>query len=224
VYRAGIDRLSAAALPGDDARPRASGQLSPDEDFLSLVDAVHACRACPAMTGRTRVLGPANGALKAMVLFVAEAPGRLGADRLAVPLKGDRTGDNFEVLLAETGWSRADVFISNAVLCNPRDTGGRNRPPRPSEVRNCADHLKRLIAVLEPALVVTLGAVALRAASLLDQHGLVLSKHVGHHARWFGRVLVPLYHPSARALMQRPLREQAADYRALRELVDAWPL
>ena len=40
-----------------------------------------ACRVCPRMEGRRRVLGAGNGPLDARVLFVAEAPGRLGDDR-----------------------------------------------------------------------------------------------------------------------------------------------
>lgn len=205
----------------DAAFRRSSSRLSRSATFGALVRDVEACRACPAMLGRTRVLGAANGSLDARVLFVAEAPGRLGADRLGVPLQGDRTGDNFESLLKCTGWTREEVFISNAVLCNPRDEGGRNRPPRTREVGNCADHLQRLIAVLDPEFVVTLGAVALRAASLLEPHGLVLSDGVGRHVRWFGRVLVPLYHPGPRALIRRPLPRQQRDYRALRRLVEA---
>ena len=47
------------------------------------------------MEGRTRALGQGNGPLDARVLFVAEAPGRLGADRTGVPLSGDQTGRNF---------------------------------------------------------------------------------------------------------------------------------
>lgn len=171
------------------------------------------------MVGRTRVLSDANGQLGARVLFVAEAPGRLGADRSGIPLSGDRTGKNFDDLLAGAGWTRRELFISNAVLCNPRDAVGRNRPPRIDEVRNCAGHLERLIAILDPAFVVTLGAVALRAAGLLEPHACVLATQVGAPIAWYGRVLVPLYHPGPRALIRRSLKAQADDYRRVRALV-----
>lgn len=173
------------------------------------------------MIGRTRVLTDANGSLEARVLFVAEAPGRLGADRLGIPLCGDRTGDNFELLLASTGWAREDVFISNAVLCNPRDELGRNRPPQTDEVGKCARHLARLIAVVDPAYVVTLGVVALRAAAMLADHPCTLARDVGRATEWYGRVLVPLYHPGPRALIHRPLAEQKRDYRRLGRLISA---
>ncbi len=171
------------------------------------------------MVGRMRVLTEANGSIDARVLFIAEAPGRLGADRVGVPLCGDRTGDNFEELLAATGWTRNDVFISNAVLCNPRDAGGRNRTPRAEEVENCRRHLARLIDVVDPGYLVTLGAVALRATRLLEPHDYSLSRDVGRPKTWYGRVLIPLYHPGPRALIHRSLAQQKRDYRRLARLV-----
>lgn len=171
------------------------------------------------MKGRTRVLSERNGPTDASVLFVAEAPGRFGADRLGVPLAGDRTGRTFEQLLASADWTRDDVFISNAVLCNPRDDLGRNRPPAPTEVQTCSAHLRALIGVVDPSFVVTLGATALGATNLIERHDLVLRAAVGKPVDWFGRVLVPLYHPGPRALIHRSLETQRRDYARLGRLV-----
>jgi hypothetical protein len=38
---------------------------------------------------------------------------------------------------------------------------------------------------------------------------------------WYGRTLVPLYHPGPRALIRRPLAAQVEDYRRLAALVAA---
>jgi uracil-DNA glycosylase len=113
-------------------------------------------------------------------------------------------------------------------LCNPRDYEGRNRPPSGDEVANCSQHLIRLIDILDPRWVITLGAVALAAAELVEPHGCHLRTHVGRTVRWLGRTLVPLYHPGPRALIHRPLRRQLSDYRAVGRLIrqkreDAWP-
>ena len=188
--------------------------------FDDLVTAVQRCRACPSMLGRTRVLSRANGALSASVLFVAEAPGRLGADRTGIPLSGDRTGDNFDKLLGAARWSRSEVFVSNAVLCNPRDRQGNNRTPTALELSNCSAHLGSLIAILQPKWVVTLGVKALEALELLAPHGCKLRTHVGVAVPWYDRFLVPLYHPGSRALIRRPLVRQARDFQRLRRLVD----
>jgi uracil-DNA glycosylase len=98
--------------------------------FQALVHCVEECEVCPRMEGRARVLGSANGPERAKVLFIAEAPGRLGAERSRIPLHGDQTGRNFEALLASVKLKRREVFITNAVLCNPQDEFGRAMPRR----------------------------------------------------------------------------------------------
>ena len=167
------------------------------------------------MDGRTRAIGPANGPLDARILFVAEAPGRLGADRTGVPLSGDQSGRNFDAFLASAGIERSRVFVTNAVLCNPRTPDGRNDRPRAAEIQSCSDHLRALIHLLDPAWVVSLGRAALDALGLIESHDRVLARDVGRVTPWYGRRLVPLYHPGPRALIRRPLAEQAADYAAL---------
>jgi DNA polymerase len=175
------------------------------------------------MEGRTRAFGPDNGPLDARVLFVAEAPGRLGADRTGVPLSGDQTGRNFDALLAQAGIDRVRVFVTNAVLCNPRRPDGRNDRPRADELRNCADHLRGLIDLLDPVWVVSLGRAALDALALIEPHDRRLARDVGTAASWYGRQLVPLYHPGPRAVARRSFAQHAADYAALAVLVEPRP-
>jgi uracil-DNA glycosylase family 4 len=172
------------------------------------------------MEGRTRVLGFANGSLDARILFVAEAPGRLGADVTGIPLSGDRTGKTFNSLLEAAGIRRSDVFVTNAVLCNPRDDDGRNDRPTTAEMRRCSQHLSRLVEILDPAWVVTLGTVALDAVARIETHDLVLRRDVGKPSRWNGRQLVALYHPGPRALIHRPHAVQRQDYVRLAALID----
>src|SRR3954447_6489609 len=105
---------------GSEVGKRMPSAMHRDEEFARLVEEARACQVCPRMTGRTRLLGPANGLLTARVYFVAEAPGRLGGDRTAIPLCGDQSGRNFERLLVEAGLERSEIFVTNAVLCNPR--------------------------------------------------------------------------------------------------------
>ncbi|MEO5952637.1 MAG: uracil-DNA glycosylase [Chloroflexia bacterium] len=171
------------------------------------------------MEGRTRVFGVANGNIDASVLFVAEAPGRLGGDKTGVPLTSDQTGRNFERLLVAGGIERSEIFVTNGVLCNPRDAKGNNAPPSRQEIRNCAPHLAATIEIVQPRYVVSLGVVALRALDLVCAHPVVLAQNVGKPIRWHGRVLVPLYHPGPRAMIHRPMAVQMEDYRQLGALV-----
>jgi len=164
------------------------------------------------MEGRRRVLGAGNGPLQAHALFLAEAPGRLGGDRTGRPLTSDQTGRNFARLLDGIGWRREDVFVSNAVLCNPRDAAGRNAPPSAREIRHCSAHLRDLLTVLDPPLVVTLGRVALSALALLAPHDIDLRRDVATAQAWNGRTLVPLYHPGPRAQLHRTFAQQLDDF------------
>ena len=184
-------------------------------DLAALVAEVQACRRCPAMEGRRRVFGPANGRPDARIIFVAEAPGRLGGERTGVPLTSDQTGRNFARLLAEAGLPREEVFVTNAVLCNPRGPAGLNRRPAPAELANCRRHLAATLAIVAAPVVVSLGAVALAALDAIERHGLTLREHVGRPTPWRGRTLVPLYHPGPRAQIHRPFALQAADFRQL---------
>src|SRR5579883_1705072 len=191
----------------------------PSAAFAALVERVAACRRCPSMDGRRRVLGPQNGPLDAPVLFIAEAPGRFGADVTGVPLSGDRAGRTFEWLLTRAGLRRAEVFITNAVLCNPRDDRGRNRTPSRVEVARCRDYLQAQIDLVHAPVIVPLGRTALAALARIEPHGLTLREAVGRPHRWRGRILVPLYHPGDRALRHRPLWCQERDYQELGRLV-----
>jgi DNA polymerase len=174
---------------------------------------VQTCLACPSMN-YVHVLGPANGPADAEVMFIGEAPGRLGAARTGVPFTSDQSGLRFQRLLKAAGFRREGVFLTNALLCNPlRD--GRNRPPRHREVANCSRWLKAQIDLVRPRLVVTLGGVALDALRLIEGHPYALRRDVGRAVRWYGRTLVPLYHPSPRTAGRRPFQEQLEDFRRL---------
>lgn len=150
-------------------------------------------------------------------MFVGEAPGRLGADASGIPFHGDQTGHNFEELLRFVGLDRSQVFITNAVLCNPRTEDGHNATPKKSEVANCSGYLREQIDLVRPKVIATLGAIALEALEHVEPHGLALSRHVRTAHRWYGRILVPLYHPGARALIHRSSPNQRSDFQFLAE-------
>jgi uracil-DNA glycosylase family 4 len=191
--------------------------ISKFRDFVTLIDDVHNCKLCDRMKNSARVLGHSAGALGARIMFVGEAPGRLGADQTQIPFHGDVSGGNFEDFLRFADIERRDIFVTNAVLCNPRDEKGNNSPPNSLEIKNCASHLRRQIDLVNPAIVVSLGAVALRALSQVEAHGLELSKDVRTAHAWYGRELVPLYHPGQRALIHRSHANQRSDYQFVAE-------
>ena len=185
--------------------------------FGKLVEEVQACRRCPRMCDSARVLNFSAGSLNADLVFVGEAPGRLGADETEVPFHGDASGRNFEDLLAFAGISRNDVFVTNAVLCNPKDGSGNNATPNPSEVANCQEYLRRQIELVNPKIIVALGNTALKALGRIEAHSYTLSQHVRTVHPWFSRLLIPLYHPGQRAMVHRSFANQRSDYQFVAE-------
>lgn len=183
-------------------------------------EATH-CHDCPRMADRTAVLSRRNGSLTPKALFIGEAPGRHGADRTRRPFHGDVSGTQFDQLLTSADLPRSEIFITNAVLCCPADAM-RNNTPLSGEIRQCGHYLRDLITLLQPPVVVTLGAVALRALGRIIRRPLVLAETVGTIIECEDFLLVPLYHPSPRVLHTlRSLDEQLADFAAVREAV-AW--
>jgi DNA polymerase len=167
------------------------------------------------MAHKRAVLGPLNGSLAPRVLFIGEAPGRLGADRTRRPFSGDASGRHFDTLLGSAGLDRKEIFITNAVLCCPADDR-RNHTPGVTEIRNCRPLLKRTLALLKPPVVATVGAVALRALGRLIDREFKLAEVAGTMIETDEFLLVPLYHPSPRVLhVARSLDQQRADFAVL---------
>jgi len=191
--------------------------MTKEEKFAALAERVKSCEKCARMKGSARVLSSGCGPLDAELILVGEAPGRLGADGSQLPFHGDKSGHNFESLIDQVGISRYDVFVTNAVLCNPKDVEGNNATPTPKEIENCSQFLAEQIAIIDPQIVATLGATALKACSLIEQHGLALSTSVRTSRDWNGRLLVPCYHPGQRAMIHRSFANQLSDYQFLAE-------
>jgi uracil-DNA glycosylase family 4 len=184
--------------------------------FTSLTAEAAVCTRCPAMCGRSAVLSELNGSVDARVMFIGEAPGRKGADQTRVPFSGDQSGKNFDRFLASIGLRREDIFITSAALCNPRSESGANRKPGKVELKNCSYFLRQAIDLIDPAVIVTLGSVALEALKSIKSHDLSLKESAAKIQRWDDRVLVPIYHPSPQVLAShRREAEQLSDYKVV---------
>jgi len=146
---------------------------------------------------------------------LGEAPGRLGAGRTGVPFSGDEAGRRFERLLSVAGLPRAEVFITNAVLCLPLDANGRNRTPSAAELRTCAGWLSATIDAVDPGLVVAMGRTALESLRRVELHALSLADTGRPPIPWRRRELAVVYHPGARSQVHRRWSQQIDDWRAL---------
>ena len=188
--------------------------------FAELVSQATECQLCPALIERRAVLSEKNGSVDARVMFIGEAPGRQGGDRTGIPFSADSSGRNFERFLATTKLTRASVFITNAVLCNPRKPSGANRTPTVREAVNCSKFLQDQITLIDPQVLVTLGRTALEALRRIHYHEFTLHNSAGRVCEWGGRLLVPLYHPSPQVLAShRREAAQLEDYCAVTRAV-----
>jgi len=143
-----------------------AGGAGPEERAESLAELCRAalgCRDCPLGTLGTRTVfgaGPAD----ARLLLVGEAPGFFESQQ-GVPFVGP-SGQLLNEALVQAGIPRHEIYVTNAVKHRPFVPGGRqgrNRPPKQSEVNACRQWLERELAILRPAMLVCLGAVAARA-------------------------------------------------------------
>jgi len=190
-------------------------------EFLKLAEKARNCRVCEAMCDKTAVLSELNGSINPKVFFIAEAPGRQGADRTRKPFSGDKSGANFQVLLDSIGLKREEIFITNTVLCSPRSETGANRKPSKKEIKNCADFLAKTIRLINPKIIVTLGSVALEALKTIEYHQIILRSDAGKIFRWQTRWLIPLYHPSPQVIAShRRMHEQLEDFKAVTEAIE----
>ena len=190
--------------------------------FEKLMTEAATCTICPRMCERKAVLSDLNGSISARVMFIAEAPGRNGADRTRIPFHGDASGVNFDKLLNSVKLARSDIFITNAVLCSPRSATGANDKPTRHEIANCSPYLQRQIELINPAVIATLGAVALDALKAIDKHDIALKGGAGTIIQWNGRLLIPLYHPSPKTVAAvRSLPQQIKDFASVRTALDS---
>jgi uracil-DNA glycosylase family 4 len=148
---------------------------------------IRACTLCRLHATRTNAV-PGEGPILGPVLLLGEAPGR-DEDAAGRPFVG-RAGRILDATLGAARLPREQVFITNVVKCRPP----KNRRPKPDEVATCRPYLMGQIACVQPRVIVTLGATALRGLlgpghELKTTRGKLL--HLG------GVPVVATYHPAA---------------------------
>lgn len=176
-----------------------------------LAEKARACTVCRLSETRTNVVF-GSGNPDADVVFVGEGPGQQ-EDELGLPFVG-RSGQLLDQLLGEIGLQRDDVYIANVVKCRPP----KNRDPRPDEIDACKGYLKSQLELIQPKAAVTLGNFA---SKLLLRTDTGITRLRGNAYEWWGRLLVPTFHPAA-ALRgsARVLNEMREDFQLIRAIID----
>jgi len=163
------------------------GRRPAKESMEALRERVGDCRACRLEAGRTRLVfgagDPASG-----VLFIGEAPGA-NEDLTGEPFVG-RAGKLLDRIMEAIGLNRTNTYITNTVKCRPPD----NRNPSSDETAACRWILEEQIAVMEPGVIIALGAQAARSITG-SREG--IGKLRGRIHRFGDIPVIATYHPAA---------------------------
>ena len=112
------------------------------------------CQRCKlAKLGRKQIVF-GTGDPHAELMFVGEGPGA-DEDQQGLPFVG-RAGQLLNNMITAMGLKREQVYIANIVKCRPPG----NRTPERDECETCSPFLMRQIGVIQPKVIVALGATA----------------------------------------------------------------
>lgn len=184
------------------------------KDMLELLqEKVCRCEKCPDLVASRRQTVFGEGNPDAKLVLVGEAPGKT-EDETGRPFVG-KSGELLNIMLGNIGLKREDVFILNTVKCRPE----HNRAPLPEEAANCRPFLDLQLKVINPKIIVCLGAVA--AKNLLNTQN-SLNKMRGtwyNHANYKVRVT---FHPAY--LLRSPSEKSKAweDFEAIKRGLLEW--
>jgi uracil-DNA glycosylase family 4 len=157
-----------------------------------------------------------DGNPNADIFLIGEGPG-WEEDRTGHAFVG-RSGQLLDKILFACGFNRKDhVFIGNIIKCRPPG----NRVPLPAERAACLPYLLKQIEIIDPKIIIILGATALNG--LIDPK-LRITHIRGKWIEWNNLWAMPTFHPSA--LLRNPnlKRESWEDFKKVvikyRELVE----
>jgi DNA polymerase len=160
--------------------------------FADLSRRAGACVKCPHLAGSRKNVVFGVGDLNASLMFVGEAPGA-DEDRAGEPFVG-LAGQLLTRIIKTMGLSRETVYIANILKCRP-DTPGQssgNRKPTADEMKTCIPYLLEQIELIQPKVMVALGATALEGLLGKTEIG----KLRGRFQTFRNIPLMPTFHPA----------------------------
>ncbi|MBI4846448.1 MAG: uracil-DNA glycosylase [Candidatus Omnitrophica bacterium] len=157
-----------------------------EEQVRQLFEQALACKQCCLYKTRTNLVF-GDGNLNAELVFVGEAPGR-DEDLAGKPFVG-AAGELLAKIIAAMGMSREKVYITNVLRCRPPN----NRNPLPDEVACCQGYLLKLLEIIKPKAICTLGKFA--SGTLLNDSRPISSLR-GKFYDYAGAKLMPTFHPA----------------------------
>ena len=203
--RISLERLQASVPLTDRTRSeparRGGGAQDKAELLAPIRERVRVCTKCPNLAcSRTQTVFGV-GSPDAELMFIGEAPG-VDEDRQGEPFVG-RAGQLLTRIIETMGLLREEVYIANILKCRPDTAPGSfgNRPPTPLEMQTCRPYLVEQIEIIQPKVLVALGAVAVEG--LLGTRGTMRELRGKWHS-YNGIPLMITYHPAYLLRNQAP--------------------
>lgn len=171
------------------------------------------CKVC--IVGKSGLPVPGEGNPDAEIVFIGEAPGKKEA-MSGRPFIG-RSGQLLRSLIREVGLKEEDVFITSPVKYLPNGPDGTpGGTPKPADIAHGRVHLMKQFEVIQPKIIVLLGAVA--SLGVLEMKIPVKSEH-GKIIEKDGLKYLVTLHPAA-ALRFPPLKLLIKeDFEKLKQLI-----
>jgi DNA polymerase len=190
--------------------PLPASRIAPNDKaaaLQSLRTTIGDCTRCPlAYAGRHTIVF-ADGDPNAELMFVGEGPGA-DEDASGVPFVG-KAGQLLNNMINAMGLKREGVYIANIVKCRPP----KNRVPEPVEANTCSPFLLQQIDIVQPKIIVALGATA--ATYLLGvKQSLTSLRGQWHNVR--GAKCAVTYHP---AFLLRDPRQKGEAWKDLQRVM-----
>ncbi|MCK5029792.1 MAG: uracil-DNA glycosylase [Bacteroidales bacterium] len=158
------------------------------DEFEVLRQEINQCTKCSLSKTRNNVVF-GDGFRNAEIMCIGEGPGYY-EDQQGKPFVG-KSGQLLDKILEACGFNRKEhVFIGNIVKCRPPN----NRDPLPEEREICIPYLYKQIELIDPKIIILLGATALKG--LIDPNAKI-TKVRGEWISWNNRLVMPTFHPSA---------------------------
>ena len=174
----------------NDLAPLPESRVAPPhkaEALAAIKEEIGDCTRCPLAYAGRRTIVFGDGDANARLMFVGEGPGA-DEDTSGVPFVG-KAGQLLNNMIQAMGLKREEVYIANIVKCRPP----ANRVPEPVEANTCDQFLLQQIDVVQPQVVVALGATAAMYLLGVKQS---LSSLRGRWHSCRGAKLAVTYHPA----------------------------
>src|SRR3954454_14201423 len=158
-----LDPGTTGVVSTEEARGDATPFLPERKSLKSLREAAGHCRGCHLYARATQTVF-SDGPKRARVMMVGEMPGDR-EDRAGQVFVGP-AGRELDKALEAVGIDRADVYITNVVKHFKFEERGKRRihkTPTRAEINACIPWLSAELEVIEPKVLVLLGATAGKA-------------------------------------------------------------